>query len=75
MWEKMKVANSFISAPTFLFIASLLGQGAEGAELESLLPATNRLREAYKGAKRLNRNGFYPRFGSGRLRPIDAAVC
>jgi len=37
MWEKTKGGNSLISAPKFLFIASLLGRGAEGAGLEGLV--------------------------------------
>jgi hypothetical protein len=37
MWEKTKGGNSLISAPKFLFIVSLLGQGTEGAGLEGLV--------------------------------------
>jgi hypothetical protein len=51
------------------------GRRGRGIGGSGLLPATNRLREADKGAKRPNRNGFHPRFGSGRWRPINAAVC
>jgi hypothetical protein len=37
MWENTEIANSLISAPKFLLIASLLGQGTEGAGLEGLV--------------------------------------
>ena len=35
--EQIVSRNSLISAPKFLFIASLLGRGAEGAGLEGLV--------------------------------------
>jgi hypothetical protein len=91
-----------ISSHRFTAGTGRRGRGIGGF---GLLPATNRLREAYKGAKRLRAypsssyifgkpwkinalpvslrptgigskpERVHPRFGSGRWRPINAAVC